>query len=395
VDVLLRGLSGLLEALIKAERRIDPYFRDRFDARFQAPLKRLVQGAINVRRPNDGLALAEERLLPGEDRLTAEIIAQLATHLRRTWPPGQAQRAGNTKTYGLVRARFEVTADLPPHLQQGVFSPGRDYPAWVRFAGPGPAAPPDIEDNGILSLGVKLMGVEGPKLIDDERFTQDFTALSAPTFTTSNVIENVKLQTWLARGTPVFYFINPFDSHLLDMLMAALYSRTRANPLEVQYWSTVPFLHGEGLAVQYRLTPRGERHARVPRWPSDNYLREAMARTLAQQEVVFDFQVQVQTDPHRMPIENASVEWPERLSPYRTVAALRILPQRFDWPGQLAFANNLSFNPWHSLPAHRPLGNQNRARRAIYLELSRLRREMNAEPHLEPSGQEQFEPSPG
>jgi hypothetical protein len=116
-----------------------------------------------------------------------------------------------------------------------------------------------------------------------------------------------------------------------------------------------------------------------------------MVQTLAQREVIFDFQLQVQTDPHRMPIENASVEWPERLSPYITVAALRIPPQRFDSPGQLAFANNLSFNPWHSLPAHRPLGNQNRARRTVYLELSRLRRELNDEPHLEPTGDERFE----
>jgi hypothetical protein len=384
-------MSGLLVGLINAERRVDPYFRDQFDALLQAPLARLVQAAINARRPTLRLALAEERLLPDEERLTAEIAAQLAIHLRRTWPPGQAQRAGNTKTYGVVRASFEVADDLPPLLRQGVFSQARSFPAWVRFAGPGPAAPPDIEDNGILSLGIKLMGVDGPKLIDDERFTQDFTALSAPTFTTPNVIENVKLQTWLARGTPVFYFINPFDSHLLDLVRNGLYSRTHANPLEARYWSDVPFLHGEGQAVQYRLTPRGPGRSKVPRRPSDNYLRQAMVQTLAQREVIFDFQLQVQTDPHRMPIENASVEWPERLSPYITVAALRIPPQLFDSPGQLAFANNLSFNPWHSLPAHRPLGNQNRARRTVYLELSRLRRELNDEPHLEPTGDERFE----
>ena len=100
--------------------------------------------------------------------------------------------------------------------------------------------------------------------------------------------------------------------------------------------------------------------------------------------------VQIQTDPHRMPIEDATVKWSERLSPYIPVAELRIPRQRFDTPAQLAFADNLSYNPWHSLEAHRPLGNQNRARRRMYHELSRLRQSMNNTPHVEPTGAERF-----
>ena len=100
--------------------------------------------------------------------------------------------------------------------------------------------------------------------------------------------------------------------------------------------------------------------------------------------------VQVQTDPHRMPIEDATVKWPERLSPYVPVAELRLPRQRFDLPAQLAFADNLSYNPWHSLEAHRPLGNQNRARRRMYQELSQLRQSMNQAPHIEPTGAERF-----
>jgi hypothetical protein len=91
-----------------------------------------------------------------------------------------------------------------------------------------------------------------------------------------------------------------------------------------------------------------------------------------------------------MPIENASVEWPERLSPFVPVAKIRIPQQSFTSPEQLAFARRLSFNPWHSIPEHRPLGNQNRARRLIYSELSRLRQSMNHEPHTEPNGSENF-----
>jgi hypothetical protein len=92
-----------------------------------------------------------------------------------------------------------------------------------------------------------------------------------------------------------------------------------------------------------------------------------------------------------MPIENASVRWPEALSPYHVVAKLRICKQRFDPPAQLAFADNLSINPWHCLPQHRPLGNLNRARRHVYYTLSKLRQDINGHPHIEPTGAERFD----
>jgi hypothetical protein len=50
----------------------------------------------------------------------------------------------------------------------------------------------------------------------------------------------------------------------------------------------------------------------------------------------------------------------------------------------------LRFNPWHSLPEHRPLGSSNRARRTMYFELAKLRQSMNAVEHVEPTGEETF-----
>jgi hypothetical protein len=388
---LKRRISDLLVAAFNAERRLDPYFRDAFDRVFQKPIELLVQSFINLRRRNQHLSIAEEQPLPNEEAITAAITAQMAMFLRKTYQNRYVERAGNTKTYGIVRADFEVLPDLPPYLRHGIFEQPRTYRAWVRFAGPGPLAPPDLEDNGVLSIGIKLMGVEGSKLLDDERMTQDFSGISAPTFTTPNIVENLKLQRQVYEGTPIFYFIQPFDSHIADGIMQGLYSKTHANPLEVQYYSCVAYLLGTGQAMQYTIKPRSPQKTRVPKQPSANYLREAMAGTLSKQAVSFDFMIQLQTDPHRMPIEDASVRWPEHISPIIPVARLRIPAQKFDSPGQLSFAGNLAFNPWHSLPAHRPLGNQNRARKAIYLELSRLRQSMNSQPHIEPTGDERFD----
>jgi hypothetical protein len=43
------------------------------------------------------------------------------------------------------------------------------------------------------------------------------------------------------------------------------------------------------------------------------------------------------------------------------------------------------------MPEHRQLGNQSRARRRMYLELSRLRQSRNQTPHEEPTGSEVLE----
>jgi hypothetical protein len=192
---------------------------------------------------------------------------------------------------------------------------------------------------------------------------------------------------------PVYYFLNPRDSHLLDMMMQSWWNKTQSNPLGERYWSCVPYLLGEGQAMMYSIYPRSRVHRHIPRLPlrpPDDYLRDNMVKTLAEQDVAFDLMLQLQTDPFRMPIENAAVRWPEKLSPFVPAARLHISRQKFDSPEQLAFANNLSYNPWHCLPEHRPLGNQSRARRRMYWELSQFRQRMNSTPHLEPTGDEVF-----
>jgi hypothetical protein len=389
----LEALHGLLVGMMHVERRVDPFFRPAVDALTREPLTRLVQALIRARLPDDGLAPAQERPIEGEEQLVGRIIADMAQYMRGHYTAGNAERGGNTKTHGVVRGELVIHDGLPARLRHGLFEQPRRYPAWVRFGGPGPALPPDIEDVGVLSIGVKVMGVPGPKLMDDERFTQDFSGISTPVFTTPDLRENARLQAAIGRGLPLFYFIGP-GGHLLDALMQGLWSRTQTSPLETAYWSCVPYLLGEGQAMQYSFRPGASTRSRIPGLPgrpSDNYLREAMARTLTAQPARFDMLLQPQSDPRRMPIEHASVRWADPACPPSVVATLELPRQRFDSAAQLAFARRLSINPWHCLPAHRPLGNQNRGRLQIYRALSQLRQQMNSTPHVEPDGGETFD----
>jgi hypothetical protein len=388
--LFLRPLSDLFLWAWRLERRVEFLYRPLFDKWLRPPLFEWAQAVQNARRTNEHLALAEEQLLPGENQYTRDIIDELAKFTRENWLPGGVQRFGNTKTFGILRAEFTVLPDMPPGLRHGLFAAPGTYPAWVRFSGPGPYAPPDIEDFGQCSVGIKVMGVPGPKLMEDERSTQDLILVSPASFVTPNVKENATLQRWVRAKAPLAYAINPFDPHLLHLFMQMLYSPMLANPLEVQYYSNVPFLLGEGQAVQYSLKPCSRARTPIPARPAENYLRGAMIRTMEVGPWTFDFMVQVQTDSFLMPIEDATVKWPEGLSPYVPVARLRLPAQRFDSAAQLAFADVLRYNPWHSLAEHKPLGNSNRARKQMYAELARLRQALNQVEHLEPTGEEQF-----
>ena len=80
-------------------------------------------------------------------------------------------------------------------------------------------------------------------------------------------------------------------------------------------------------------------------------------------------------------MEDASVEWQ---TPFTRVAELTIAAQDFNTAERDAFGEALSFNPWHSLAAHRPLGGLNRARKIAYELSSKLRHETRGVTMSEP-----------
>jgi hypothetical protein len=145
--------------------------------------------------------------------------------------------------------------------------------------------------------------------------------------------------------------------------------------LDIPYWSTTPYLFGPGRAWKYITRPCSTRTSTMPPELTDHYLRDALRAHLAQDDACFDFMIQFQVDSHRMPIEDASVEWKEEESPYRPVARIRIPRQRIDDDARVKACEEIAFNPWYCLAEHRPFGNMNRARKIIYETLSTFRRE--------------------
>jgi len=391
---LLNLISDTTFKLLQFERRFDRALRPPFDAVLRDPIARLITALINRQRVNTGLPLAAEELLPGEAEFVDSIIDAFQKQMRGLWQPRGFERGGNTKTHGIVRAEFIVHPNLPEAFRHGLFAKPQTFRAWVRFSGPGPYITPDIDDVGFMSISIKLLGVPGPKLMDEEKHTQDFFGVSTPTFVTPDVRANAQLQQNSLKNASTFYFVNFHRHHLLDFIMQGLWVKTQSSPFEAPYFSCVPYLLGENQAMQYSVWPKTRQRTPIPRLPlrpPDNYLREAMVEALRGRDVELDFRIQLQTDSFLMPLENAAVLWPEKLSPRVSVATLRIPRQTFDSPAQINFEKQLSFNPWHCIPEHRPLGNQSRARKRMYLALSTYRHQMNAIPHYEPTGDEVFD----
>jgi hypothetical protein len=148
---------------------------------------------------------------------------------------------------------------------------------------------------------------------------------------------------------------------------------------------------GSGLAVKYKVENCVLREDPIPDPAGCDYLREAMERRPAEGDHCLWFSLQKQGDPEDFPIEDTLEAWDEEESPSTRVARITIPKQSFGSPAQLEFCENLSFNPWHGLEAHRPLGGINRARRDEMKAISDLRLKQRGVERVEPAGYETFE----
>lgn len=329
---------------------------------------------------------ADEHVPDGEakaiDRIVNVSLALLDTSTR------PVLRGEHPKTVGCVRAEFEVEADIPENLRIGVFSEPRVFPALIRFSN---GHRTDDRKKDIHGVAIKLMEVDGEKLLSDERDarTQDFLLADSPAFFVSGLKDYVLFSNALERTKNSIF-------GRLSFLLRLLFSPFRPWPLARRalskkpdsflrswFWSQTPYALGP-LQVKYALRPDLALAPKPPQSNSTDQLRAALKSQLSQAEAQYDFLIQTRTDPDSMPIEDASVEWDDAKAPFQKAASVRIPAQAFDFPEMFAFAENLSFTPWHARIEHRPLGGINRARRVVYDALSARRHECNEQPRREP-----------
>ena len=114
-----------------------------------------------------------------------------------------------------------------------------------------------------------------------------------------------------------------------------------------------------------------------------NYLRDNMNADLGSgRPGCFEFGVQAYQDEKTTPLRSPVAVW--RSKP-EWIARINIPAQsEISTPEKLAFCEKMSFNPWHALPEHKPVGNLNAMRGMIYKAMSTYRHRANQSDTGEP-----------
>ncbi len=333
----------------------------------------------------------------GEADASFKCMDAVMEAMRKEYPPGTAvvRRDAHPKHHGIVKATLKVEGDLPPELRHGIFAePNKEYKAWVRFSNGSPTAAADSKKDG-RGMAIKVFGVSGERASDEAGLhsgVQDFIMIDHPVFFIRNPQQYapfIRLQT---QGKEVRFFFTwwkPWRWHLRQAWIARKIQKSIASPLENDYHSMSAYKLGPH-AAKFSLRHSGSHTAKIPTSPSDNFLRDAMVKHLSEKEARFDFMIQRQSNARDMPVEDPTRKWSESVSPPQRVAVLTIPKQVFISAEQMKFAENISYNPWHSLMAHAPLGGLNRLRRSVYIKISKLRHKRNGSPIPEPTGDEIF-----
>ena len=323
-----------------------------------------------------------ESLQPGEVEASAGLIKTLADKVRADYEPGKALRDAHPKSHGCVTATMQFDANISAELTGGVIQPGASYEALVRFSNGSPQPTnPDISGD-TRGMAIKLFGVPGEKLFPDpgDENVQDFIMISSPFF----FINSAKNYTKFFEAVNTGHFSKiaaiPFYLGIKGSKQALTMMRqTIANPLETRYWSVVPSQLGTGdtrQAIKFSMRPLGPTNSQIPANPASDYLRQAMAKTLANRSYQMEFLIQRRGNT-KLSVEDSVPEWPESKAPFERVGVLTIHQQNFNTPERDTYCENQSFNPWHSLHAHRPLGMISRTRRVVYQAIAELRHQMN------------------
>jgi len=236
------------------------------------------------------------------------------------------------------------------------------------------------------AVAIKVIGVPGervPESVGED--VQDFLMVNGPAFvrsgpkaflrdsrllamTTEKAPETKKVVSAVLRGTEAAIEAVGGKSATIR----SMGGEPHANPLGETYFTQVPFLYGPYMA-KFSLTPlspelqalKGE----ALETDEDDAQRDAINHFFAPGKGVaaeWELRVQLCTDLEKMPVEDASVEWPQELSPYIAVAKL-VIPAQVAWDASISpeLEDKTAFTPWHALAAHRPLGAVNRARKVV------------------------------
>lgn len=354
-------------------------------------------------RYNDGI----ETRTANEDEVIGEITLSMGQESQKVAArDGRTVRASHAKSTGLLKGELRVLDGLPEPLRQGLFAEPRSYPVVVRLAqGPGEVLSDSVSTH--RGMAIKVIGVGGVKLSGHKAAnTQDFVLATGSAFPQSSASTFLTAIKSLEKSTGIPEVVKQAvssTSRVTNAVVNALggdsptfgfFGHTKRSPLADAYFSQAALRYGDYIAKVGVFPVSPDLVAMIDRSldtsANPDAFRTAVVEHFRSKGAEFEVRVQLCTDLERMPVEDASVPWPEDESPYVPVARLVLPPQNAYSPArQTYFDEVLSFQPAHTLAAHRPLGSLMRARLATYQALSAYRHKQNGQQQIEPSAPDQ------
>jgi hypothetical protein len=302
----------------------------------------------------------QENIGANEAGNIAAIVAGTIGDQERDYKPGTlARRDVHSKSHGTFPGARLSIYDRVAAGNIGLFGKVTYYSATVRLSNGAPGVGPDILPN-VRGIAFKVHGVGGNKLLvgDEQSDCCDFLLANHPVSFHRHLEDYPAIRELMAKGK-VGEVLKRFKPEGRLLLKAVL--KLVKNPLTIDYFSQTPYMFGDR-AVKYALiAQQRSSFFSLPNIFDGAYLRHAAEKFLRRRVARFTLCVQFQQEGDS--IEDPSIEWKGRLVP---VGLLEIpcLPE-----GQVLTESSgepLSFNPWRTLPAHRPLGWVNRVREAVY-----------------------------
>lgn len=361
--------------------------------------------------PRDGVG----EHAPEDEALHFAQIADNGEHIvnntRNDVKDGAYRRDAHAKTQGCALASFNVDSLTDNRLKYGVFKEKKSYRAWVRFSS-GDFGIQSDQAPDARGMAIKVLGVEGPKLLDGEQAanTQDFLMIDYPVFFVRNVNDYVTLTSYQSLGEAhkLDYFfpnkLNPFSWRMREFRIGVgllgsplqFYFFGPRNLLATRFYSMSAYRLGAAQYTKFSAKPVAcAAGGSTPGWWTgygSEVLRESLTDQVKSGRNCFDLMLQLQDQQKYMPVEDATIEWKESDSPFIPVARITIEKQDISTSLKNDFCENLSFSPWHALPEHEPVGALNRARKVVYQNIARYRRCSNGKYFGEPrdDGSQEF-----
>ena len=313
-----------------------------------------------------------------------------------------AVRASHAKSSACVVGEFVVADGLPAELAQGLFAAPGHFDVAVRFAqGPGETLGDRVSTH--RGMAVKVFGVKGERLPGHDADTQDFVFATGTTFPSGTAKGFLRDGSMIGKAaaspeglkSAVSATARGFNQVLHafggESALADFFGHPFSHPMSEGYFSQAPVRFGDYVA-KLAIVPTAPEQLALADWRLDPHqdedgFRHAAVEYFARNDAVYEIKAQLWVDADKQPIEDASVDWPVKLSPYRTVATLRLPRQDAYGAARVRFFDEvMSFQPAHALAAHRPLGSVMRARLQVYQALVALRHGDNGVVGQEPAG---------